>query len=442
MNIDIFEEHSSALAGWWALGAKPRTVIYLDAHLDLQPLDAAAMARLQACQTSADIAALERPHPLDPSPHPAYGLEDWLYPAHRLGLMSRLVWVVPPHVGIGFDEHALTQLCQTDGVTLDDLRSFHRTAGGWLEGCLLGVPMLICSLAQLPLLDLPPAGLIDIDTDYFDALPEDRPWISPQQVFDALNAAIIQPEHVTISRSVSSGFMPERYRYFADWLAALWQGDADQAQGHRAHYQAQYTDTARHASVDLQAKPNVAALLREACAIRHRRLNLDLATLLQLQRQLATLQDTSPPAGWCWAALGLLHARFARLEDAQAAYAHCLASCGEHPELALAIGKQLLKMNRIADAASWFERAMVSPKWRTSALAYLIHVRMRQGDGLQALQLAEQACARAPLWLDAQRGRAQILQGVGRPADAASVLSNIAILESALATVASHLTQA
>lgn len=430
LHPDIVEEHSSVLARWWALGRQQRTVIYLDAHLDLQPIDAQGIARLQACQTVQEIAALERPHPLDPSPYPVYGLEDWLYPARQLGLLSQLIWVVPPHVGTGFDAAALRQLCQTDGVTMADLDSFHRTPGGWIEGTLLGLPMRICSLSQLAHLALPETCLIDIDTDYFVSLPEDATWISPQEVVDALRALPTEVAHVTISRSVSSGFMPERYRHVADELAALWCGDDALVTRAKAEHGV-------HHAVDATAD-----ILREACAIRHRRLPMDLATLMAMQARLDAQGDTRPVAGWCWAALGLLFAKFARLDEAMACHRRSEALTGHHPELALAIGKRLSQgtdQALLKQASTWLTHAVGASKWRTAALAYGSHVCLAQGALPEALTLIEQAHARAPLWLDVLQLHMAILHRLGRHAQASHLQHEFTAVQQAAAEAALRL---
>lgn len=434
---DIFEEHSSVLARWWALGRQPRTVIYLDAHLDLQPLDAQAMARLHQCQTTQDIAALERPHPLDPSPHPVYGLEDWLYPAHQLGLIGQLIWVVPPHVGTGFDTAALMQLCQTDGVTMADLASFRRAPGGWIEGTLLSLPMRICSLSQLARLDLPASCLIDIDTDYFVSLPEDATWISPPDVAAALHALPIKIEHVTISRSVGSGFMPDRYRYIADELATLFCGGAVDTARVQAEAQTR-AEQGIHQAVDVTAD-----ILRDACAIRHRRLPIDLATLMAMQAQLNVQRDTRPVAAWCWAALGLLFVKFAKLDEAMACHRRSEALTGPHPELALAIGKALSRQSTdqaaMSQAITWLALALSTSKWRTAALAYMSHVHLAQGALQEALPLIEQAHARAPLWQDVLRLRIAILQSLGRHGQARAMQIEFNAVEQAVALAAQRL---
>src|SRR5687768_12616645 len=98
MQVLTFEEHSSVLAAWWRLPRRPRTLVYFDAHLDLQHLAAPRLRRLEECTTAQEIADLAKPHPLSPGQGYSYGVEDFLYPAHRLGLIERVVWVAPPHV--------------------------------------------------------------------------------------------------------------------------------------------------------------------------------------------------------------------------------------------------------------------------------------------------------------------------------------------------------
>lgn len=59
-------------------------------------------------------------------------------------------------------------------------------------------------------------------------LPRDEAWVDPRvdprAVFEVLRRLPTTPPFITISRSVGSGFTPLRYRFFADYLAALWEG--------------------------------------------------------------------------------------------------------------------------------------------------------------------------------------------------------------------------
>jgi arginase family enzyme len=74
----IFEEHSEVLAHWFGNGVRNATLIYLDAHLDLQFVDPARIARLAACTSAAELARLESPHCLSPDRSACYGIEDFL----------------------------------------------------------------------------------------------------------------------------------------------------------------------------------------------------------------------------------------------------------------------------------------------------------------------------------------------------------------------------
>jgi hypothetical protein len=202
VKVLVSEEHSSSLAHWWHERKYPRTVVYLDAHLDLQFINADRLRRLEDCSTAEEIEALGKPHHLYPDRGYSYGLENFLFAAARLGLIDRLVWVAPPHVRTGYSRETFDQWCQMDGVQLAELGSFKRAAGGWIEGRLLGLDVTICDYRHLAGIPLPSESLIDIDIDYFVALPADEAWVNPRAVFEVLRQLQLSPPLVTISRSV------------------------------------------------------------------------------------------------------------------------------------------------------------------------------------------------------------------------------------------------
>jgi lipopolysaccharide biosynthesis regulator YciM len=53
--------------------------------------------------------------------------------------------------------------------------------------------------------------------------------VDPRRIFEAVQRLPVDPDWITISRSVSSGYMPLRYRFFADYLAALWRQEHETA---------------------------------------------------------------------------------------------------------------------------------------------------------------------------------------------------------------------
>lgn len=407
----IFEEHSEVLAHWFASGVRGATLICLDAHLDLQFIDPARIARLAACTSAAALAQLESPHCLSPGRGACYGIEDFLYPAARLGLLRRVVWVAPPHVLQGGMASALRGLLQMEGVTVDELETFRVGAGGALEGRLLGVELTICVLEQLPALPLAGPLLVDIDADYFVVVPDDVVWAEPAAVVAALKKAAGPLAELTLARSVSSGFMPLQFRCIADELAALWEGRSAPA------------------CAAVQADPY--DLVRRLCEFRARRIRLDLATVTALQREVA--QGGLDPArqAIAWIALGRLFTAFGRVDEAIA----CDGKGGGHPELALEIAKLQMKGGRLDAAAAFLARAAADDETRVGAWLLQAECLHRAGDHGGARAAALLAHRAAPAWpLALQR-----LAEYAGPAEAPALREQHAVLERRIGRLAARL---
>lgn len=440
MEVMIFEEHSSVLPVLWALPREDRTLVCLDAHLDLQPVNPARLARLAACRLQAHVEALAKPHHLLPDGAYCYSLEDWLYPAHALGLFRHLVWVVPPHVKVGFTLEVFAHLRQMDGVQLEEIAGFRELSSGGVAGTLAGVAISICSFRQLEGLGLRGDVLVDIDTDYFIEVPGDRPWVDPREVFEVLHRALPQPSLVTISRSTGSGFLPLHHRYFADYLAALWQRreqDADHF-GRLFAAQEMLRRGARDAAAaaleqESRLRPGSAAtwhlralaetdtaasrahrdkaaalsegyrtrILTLACSYPQRRLPIDAPGYQELERLL--LEEPQAPAqrAAAQAAMGLILCAVGRVGAAMEIYALCSAHFGSHPTLALEIGKALAAHGHAAEAKGFLQAALAEDKSRTSAQLHLAEIHRAGGKLELALECADAAHRAAPAWGEA-----------------------------------------
>jgi hypothetical protein len=445
----VFEEHSSVLAHWWREHCRLRTVVYLDAHLDLQYVNPERIRRLTQCSSADQVTALEKPHDLCPDRQFSYSLEDFLYPASRLGLIGRLIWVAPPHVRTGYSEKVVEQLRQMDGVGADDLMSFRRVDGR-IEGRLLGLDLTVCELGQLDGITLPADSLIDIDVDYFVAVPGDRAWIDPKEAFALLRRLPQQGDYVTISRSVGSGFTPLRHRFLGDYLAALFEDRPDEILHYSRLFELERELSAGHRDSAAQAlgaqvsrrpdcpaawhllglaQPDAAAaarcharaaslspayrpsVLRAACEIRHRRLRADLAYVARLERQLADAPEAEQALA-C-AAVGLLWCGFGELGRALACYRRASASLGSQSELALQIGKLFLRAGKADEAAKFLAAALEDDKARGAAHGYLAQIFARSGRLDEARLHLEQAHQAAPCWREPLEALAGLYRTLG-----------------------------
>lgn len=370
----VFEEHSTVLAHWHRRGVRGATLVCLDAHLDLQFIDAAKIERLAGCRDAAEMIALESPHPLDPRREGCFGIEDFLYAASRLGMVRRLVWVAPPHVlAFGFSS-ALAALQQMEGVAIEQLESFRTTRGGWLEGELLGLPMVIGTLEQLRTMRMEEPLLVDIDADYFVEVPQDRLWCSPSATCEALRQWLGGSHELTVARSAGTGFMPPELAGIAEQIAACWEGRGQEPR---------------------PAGAEEDDLLATLGGVRARAQALPLVQLLQLQRRVEQWQAAPRRVATAWVALGLLHARFGRLAAAIACDAR---AGGRHPELSLEIGRLWLAQGTVERAEPWLAWAARDDETRVQAWLLLADAALQAGDADTAARHAQSARRAAPAW--------------------------------------------
>lgn len=478
MRVSIFEEHSSVLPEWWERGERGRTLVCLDAHLDLQHVSRERLARLEQCTTAEAVKRLEKPHHLMPDRGFSYSLEDFLYPAHRLGLIGRLIWVAPAHVETGYSRRAFEQLQQMDGVCFDELAGFRKAAGGWIEGRLLGLEVAICSYQQLEMLPLPDDGLIDIDTDYFVSVPGDEAWVDPRQVFEALSRLPWKPDRVSLSRSVSSGFVPLRYRFLADYLAALWKGH----EGEVAHCQRLFAlerrlrageveAVVRGCQRELESRPGCAAThhllslaerdperaerhrsqaaklcsayrpdpLRSACEFPARQLSVEPSKLRALEKQLSEAQLDPEEQALARVALGLVYCSLGQPLRAFARYQQAARRLGGHPELALEIAKLLLRSQQADRALELLEAALEDDKTRATAHTFLAQLHAGRGSLEQALRHLETAHRLTPAWGQILSMLAAVHQRLGNSQQSRSLLEEVRRQQSETAALAERL---
>lgn len=482
MKTIIFEEHSTVLPAWIQRGFKNKTLIYLDAHIDLQLVSQERIAALKNCLTGDELAKLEKPHHMLPDRGYSFSIEDFLYPAYCLGIISRLIWVNPPQKSEQTREQKtqeiLGKLQAMEGVTLEDLSSF-QLKGNILEGKLLGLDLVVCDYQDLAQLQLPADSLIDIDTDYFIELPADVPWIDPQEVFASLQQLPLTSDVVTITRSVSSGYMPLRYRFFADYLAALWTGDRqisahysrlfhlDQQlrQGDAAvvvagcleeletfpHCAATYYLLSLAASnselaqdyqhqagnLDANYRPNV---LRSISELASRDLKFDKTRLEELETQLATSEINQEELAIAHFTLGLL---YSKLGDFRPVFKHhqmYKKISDRHPQLNFRLGNLLLQAGYPQRAASFLRSALKDDMTACGAHSLLGRISVKQGDLKQAAEHFLKVSELMPAFSQPANVLAKIYKQMGDEANAQAMYKKYQRIQMATAILCQKLT--
>ena len=437
--IHLLEEHSATLPLWWDNHAGPGVVVYLDAHLDLQPTPAAAMDRLRACKSIDEVRKLESPHYLNPAIEFAFGIENFLYAAHETGLIERLIWVAPPHVPRHYSQALVDYMQQLDGISFDELTGFRSLGHNAIRGQLLGLDITICDYDKLHYLELAGDYSLDIDIDYFVEVPSDRLWIDPARVIDTIRTQLGDPGLVTISRAVSSGFTPMAFRFVGDYLFALLQDRRDDY-----HYYSKIFAAIQKLEQDefeqgemicqqlTDARPELAAacyllalcsrdalekkrLLELACArdpaygfnvareaggLMNRRKTVDQNSLVALVNSLEQLPADGAERVLAEVALASLLASTGDSEQAVELLARQSGAMADHDDVLLAIVQNQLGNTRLyADNAALLDRIGADSKNATAALLCRADLAFAHQDYESALMNYTKAHARAEAWL-------------------------------------------
>ena len=435
--IHLVEEHSSVLPIWWQRHGGPATVVYLDAHLDLQQTAPETLRALAQCRTPEQVGALESPHHLNPSPRYAYGIENFLHPASKLGLIDRLVWVAPPHIPRSYSPSLLSYVEQMDGVSFEELTGFRSIGRDGMRGRLLGLDISICHFDDLANLDIRGPYALDIDVDYFVVVPGDRPWVDPRSVIQAVIEQIGTPDLATVSRAVGSGFTPLQFRYLGDYAVAVLSED-DAATEHYGllHRAVSLLAAGRAGEAGslcrqaIAARPSCAAsrymlslasrdsrasrslrvqaaeldpkyafdLSREASGVLHRRRRIGVAELRAMVARLDSLASGSLERALAELAVGQLCAELGMVEQALRLLDKQRGEFADHGDLALLAARRVLQGRDPNRAFPLLERARQFKKTRTSATLYLGDLALRAGNLRGALKHYEEVEQLAPAW--------------------------------------------
>jgi hypothetical protein len=437
--VFLFEEHSSTLPVWWAQKNGPRTAVYLDAHLDLQQTSEKSIDQLANCKTLDEIKALEAPNHLNPSTRFAYGIENFLYAAHKLQLIDRLIWVAPAHIPRNYSDSLLDYMQQMDGISFAELTSFESIGSNSLRGKLLGLDITICDYSDLGSLGIGPNYYLDVDIDYFVNVPSDQLWVEPRHVISTIIDQLGTPSLTTISRAVGSGFMPLAFRFVGDLIASqltdnkqdldyfqeiywvidhLAHGRLDEGQAlclelvqqrpdqasamyllgiscadsvQKNHYLTLAGETDTHYSFDLS---------RDAIGLLHRKKSISKQTVGALWNWLKSMTDQSDEQSKAEVAMAQVLAAHGESIIAQQLLDKQVGDYEQHDDVALAIAaNQLGDAKKRDQTKSALERIAKNSKNGSAALLYLGDIEYAQKNHAAALSHYEQTHQRAPAWM-------------------------------------------
>ena len=231
-NIRTMEDHVQAYDTWKAAGVRDRILVHIDGHLDFDWIADRSPEELLAAGSSAELDRLltqVSAWNLDGrSPRERVTSANFIYPAIRDGLVREFFWVMPDPLWAQSKRRVIRRGLEKK------IRRRRPTDTGPIRASdhsitltLLGCPVVLCTLEQLPRFS--EAVLLDIDVDYlvvsrptgpapYFERQSAGPWLWPTAFLERLRLAQLPTDLVTIAYSVNGGYTPLRYKYFGDLL--------------------------------------------------------------------------------------------------------------------------------------------------------------------------------------------------------------------------------
>ncbi len=412
-------------------------VVYLDAHLDLQQLDTFKIEKLQNCRSIDEIKALESPHYLNPSEAYCYGIENFLYPAARLGILKHLYWVAPPHIPRSYSESMLRHTQKMDGVDFAALTGFRQVGKSAMKGNLLGIDITICHYDDLPNLGVSKDYILDIDIDYFVSVPADLIWIDPGKVLNSILNDLGNPILSTVSHAVTSGFTPTTARFIGQYAKSVLQGSNTDVEHYHRLYSASVLaqEGNKREAIELaqrlvETRPECSAtqflnallatdrdsqnqyferavnldpiynhsVLRDASAVPNRFKPFSKTKMNTIVERFNKLPTESPQYEATQTAVGLLLAKAGRLKESLSILQSLEKEYEGHFDMAMALGIILSETPNLDIAERLLKRASERDKNRTESCFYLGEIAIKKNKLTDAIAHMKQAHDRAPAW--------------------------------------------
>jgi lipopolysaccharide biosynthesis regulator YciM len=154
-------------------------------------------------------------------------------------------------------------------------------------------------------------------------------------------------------------------------------------------------------------------VLRSACEFSSRRLAVQVSTVSALEHQLTEAQASSDEQVLTRIALGLICCACKQVHHAIRYYEQCTQQIGDHPELALEIGKLLLQSPQPELAFPFLKTALQDDKTRAAAHVFLAQLYGKRGELTNALEHLESAHKMTPAWGDILSMLAEVHQQLG-----------------------------
>ncbi len=373
--ISLMENHDQAYYLWRDAGFRNRILVHIDAHDDLQYVEAE-----------------------DP-----VTIANFICPAIREDIVREVYWVIPDgNWQVAGGIAPVRRRLQKITARYPGPSTRARVEGRQIVGSALGKPIRVCSLDSLPRFQ--EEVLLDIDVDFLVSRrilwgnhdPRALPWCWPEELVSRMAAKNLRASFTTIAYSVEGGYTPLPWKFLGEELALR----LEPQNGVQLRLQAM--DLIRRGALAVrQGNPAAAqepyqeALLlwpeSAAPAFHLAHLHLEMGQTAQAQKFYRQARGLDPSYDTAYNSAGLWYYGQDRLHPAAAEYRRTLALNPEDAYAMLGLGRLALRQRRWAEAENYLQQALARQPDLVDGRRALGEALARQGRRREAITAYEKS---------------------------------------------------
>ncbi|MBJ6363198.1 tetratricopeptide repeat protein [Paenibacillus sp. GCM10012307] len=226
-NMISFNEHGELLNYWVKKQYQNEFVIYFDQHLDFKKISEENLKILKSySEKNQNMNELNRDVPFREYETYPYGLDNFLYAAKELNIIDHLIWVYPnnDYTINDLQKVLITNVSLIAGFKEEVLSSFAINEYS-VELSVNHLKIEITNLKYLSHIKLNKTPLIDIDLDFFYNSNKQQLHLVKEFKEYFLSLGKAWKDDPTMTYSITSGFLPEKYSYLGEQIADFFEMD-------------------------------------------------------------------------------------------------------------------------------------------------------------------------------------------------------------------------
>ncbi len=213
VSVQVIEKHSQALLDWVKKDIKGAVLINVDAHDDMRWIELEKIQKLQKIKENKDWQAFSKAN--SAGEDGLYNVGNFIYAAYKLGVVSKVYWVIPFRY-LQEGQESLRNFLKAYSFSQEDVGTFAKKNGRY-EGRCHDVPVVISDIDSLPDIERP--VILTVDADFFPSFSfsyNEDILTSVSSFFKRLKEKKYPVLDITLAGSVDGGYLDITRRWIIE----------------------------------------------------------------------------------------------------------------------------------------------------------------------------------------------------------------------------------